>query len=176
MRACTAVVTELSYNESDDPGKKYSAKIEFIAAADWQKELRILFKELIDADGKISRDRNNNESEAGIAYAKIRAVYPRKTKDDLIKSSVESLMEDPNVSDLLGTTREIHCSKPKMFHTRLQHYVDSKEKSTGQDKRDRNKKDKNERREMEFWPLIRVVKFVFHGSLLMQKFSFLTTD
>jgi hypothetical protein len=162
MRACTAVVTELSYNQSDDPGKRYSAEIEFIAAVDWQKELRLLFQELIDSDGKISRDCSNHESEAGIAYAKIRAVYPKKTKDDLAKSSVESLMEDPSVKHLFGTTREIHCSTAKVFHAELQRYVDSKEKSTVED--GKNKKEKKEKRGMEFWPLIRVVKFVFPTS------------
>ncbi|KAI9785143.1 MAG: hypothetical protein M1839_000781 [Geoglossum umbratile] len=140
MRACTAVVTELSYNESDDPEKKYSAKIEFIAAADWEKELKILFQELIDADGKISRDCNNHESEAGIAYAKIRAVYPRKTKDDLGKSSVAALMEDPSIKNLFGTTREIHCSGAGAFHAQLQQYVDSKEKSDKGDKKDKRDK------------------------------------
>jgi hypothetical protein len=164
MRACTAVVTELSYNESDNPEKKYSAKIEFIAAADWEKELKILFQELIDADGKISRDCNNHESEAGVAYAKIRAVYPRKTKDDLGKSSVAALMEDPSVKNLFGTTRQIHCSGVKAFHAQLQHYVDSKEKSDSGDK-----KDKKERKGMEFWPLIRVVKFVFPAWPLVQE-------
>ncbi|KAH0550909.1 hypothetical protein GP486_007727 [Trichoglossum hirsutum] len=140
MRACTAVVTEISYNASDDPQKKYSAEIEFIGAADWQKELRILFGELIDANGKISRDRKDKESEAGIAYAKIRAVYPRKTKDDLVKSSVEFLMDDPSVRDLFGTTREIHCSEPKTFYAQLQRYADSREKSTEQKEKDKKGK------------------------------------
>ena len=36
MRACTAVVTELSYNYED---AAYRAEIEFISPADWRKEL-----------------------------------------------------------------------------------------------------------------------------------------
>lgn len=51
MRACTAVVTEISYNhETDDP---YRASIEFITAAEWEKELRVLFQDLMDGSGEV---------------------------------------------------------------------------------------------------------------------------
>lgn len=43
MRACTAVVTEMSYNDSTNPAAKYRAEIEFIKPEDWQRELKILF-------------------------------------------------------------------------------------------------------------------------------------
>lgn len=53
MRACTAVVTEISYNkENDDP---YRASIEFITAAEWEKELRVLFQDLIDGSGEVKK-------------------------------------------------------------------------------------------------------------------------
>lgn len=45
MRACTAVVTELSYNHSTDERAKYRAEIEFIKPEEWQKELNVLFQE-----------------------------------------------------------------------------------------------------------------------------------
>lgn len=83
MRACTAVVTEMSWNSSDDENAKYRADIEFIKASDWEKDLRVSLKELIDANGEVSRECSNPESEAGIAYAKIKAVYPMKTKVSL---------------------------------------------------------------------------------------------
>lgn len=51
MRACTAVVTEISYNnENGDP---YRASIEFITAAEWEKELRVLFQDLMDGSGEV---------------------------------------------------------------------------------------------------------------------------
>ena len=40
MRACTAVVTEISYNNG---GEQYRAQIEFISHADWARELTTLF-------------------------------------------------------------------------------------------------------------------------------------
>jgi hypothetical protein len=54
MRACTAVVTELSWNPSDDPDKKYRAEIEFIKASDWQKDLEVSLNELIDGSGNVA--------------------------------------------------------------------------------------------------------------------------
>lgn len=72
MRACTAVVTEISYNIKNE---LYRAEIEFISQDEWRKELAVLYQELLDASGNIARDAAMNEdSEAGIAYAKLKAV------------------------------------------------------------------------------------------------------
>ncbi|KAK5708963.1 hypothetical protein LTR17_020189 [Elasticomyces elasticus] len=157
MRACTAVVTELSYNDSASEKSKYRAEIEFIQENDWRKELEILFKEVIDENGGISRDAQNPDTEAGIAYAKIRAVYHKYTKDMLGKATVDSLMRVKGVQSVLGTTRRLNESNPSVFYKRLQGYVDSKEKE--QVKLDKNgNKITNPHREFEFWPLIKVVK------------------
>lgn len=48
MRACTAVVTEISYNDGEEP---YRAQIEFISSAEWEKELKTLFQDLLDGNG-----------------------------------------------------------------------------------------------------------------------------
>lgn len=53
MRACTAVVTEMSWNSSEDENEKYRAHIEFIGAADWERDLRISLTELIDGNGQV---------------------------------------------------------------------------------------------------------------------------
>lgn len=150
MRACTAVVTEISYNYSEDP---YRAEVEFITAQDWEKELRTLFEDLLDGSGNVSRDCTNEDTEAGVAYAKIRAVYPKKTKEDIANSSIDDLTHHRDVVDLLGSSKTIKESDSLRFYKRLQHYVDSKEKSTGDKEKDRKKT-----RSMEYWPLIKVVR------------------
>ena len=150
MRACTAVVTELSYNHHK--GKPYRAQIEFISTADWEKELKTLFQDLLDGDGKVSRECANEDTDAGIAYAKIKAVYPRKTKEDIANSSIQTMLRE--VSHVLGQSRDIEETDSLIFYKKLQNYVDSKEKSTGNKDKDK----KNERKEVEFWPLIRVVR------------------
>ena len=60
MRACTAVVTEISYNYDEKP---YCAEIEFITPADWEKELKVLFQDLLDMDGKVSRKASNEDTD-----------------------------------------------------------------------------------------------------------------
>ena len=150
MRACTAVVTEISYNHEEEP---YRAHVEFVSQAEWEKELRIIFEDLLDGNGQVSRDCANEDTDAGIAWQKIKAVYPRKTKEDIAKGSVESLLSE--VSHVLGTTRDVKESDSLRFYKKLQRFVDSQEKATGLKDKDNKRK---ERKEMEFWPLIRVVR------------------
>ncbi len=157
MRACTAVVTEISYNYEEEP---YRAQIEFISPADWEKELRTLFQDLLDGNGQVSRDCANEDTDAGIAYAKIKAVYPRKTKEDIANSNVETMLRE--VSHVLGSSRDIKETDSLLFYKKLQHFVDSKEKSTGNKDKDKKK----ERKDMEFWPLIRVVRIYVKSSAL----------
>ncbi|KUJ22436.1 uncharacterized protein LY89DRAFT_714238 [Mollisia scopiformis] len=159
MRACTACVTEMSWNTSDEENSRYRADIEFIKADDWKKDLELSLHELLDSNGQVSRDCTNAETEAGVAYAKIKAVYPNKSKDELAKCTIEQLMREPTVKDVLGTTKKIARGDPSLFYKSLQHFVDSKEKVTSESK-DSDKKDKKEKvkKTMEFWPLIKVVR------------------
>lgn len=144
VRACTAVPTEMSWNSSENENAKYRAEIEFIKPEDWERELRILFEELLEASGRVSRDASNEESEAGIAYAKIKAVYPNMTHNDISESSVTDLMQEPSVRRILGTTRKVEEARSDVFYRILQTYVDSKEKTTDDKKK--------QKKEMEFWP------------------------
>jgi hypothetical protein len=145
MRACTAVVTEMSWNSSKLAHEKYRADIEFISAAEWRKDLELSLNELIDANGQVSRDCSNPDSEAGIAYAKVKSgklnlcpfkclnlmlalVYPQKTKDQLAICSVDELIKEPGVKAILGSTKKIAVGNAETFYRSLQHYVDSKEK------------------------------------------------
>ncbi|KAJ8060176.1 hypothetical protein OCU04_010521 [Sclerotinia nivalis] len=164
MRACTAVVTEMSWNCSDDPSKKYRAEIEFIKECDWEKDLKLSLNELVDASGNVSRDFANADTEAGIAYAKIKAVYPNKTHEMLATSTAEKLLAEGDVRTVLGTTKTIEKSYPEFFYKELQRYVDSKEKSTGGKGRPNEKK--KEKRTMEFWPLIKVVRIFVKADAL----------
>ena len=157
MRACTAVVTEISYNTEEKP---YVARIEFISRSDWEKELNVLFEDMLDGEGKISRECSNEDSDAGIAYAKIKAVYPSKTREDLANSNVANLLQE--VSFILGGNRDIKETDSLMFYRKLQHFVDSKEKATGK----KDKDGKKAKKERELWPLIRVVRLYIRSKAL----------
>ena len=150
MRACTAVATEISYNYIND---LYRAEIEFITQLDWQRELNILLQDLLDTQGKISHDAANADSEAGVAYAKIKAVYPNYSREQFQKCSVEDLINHRNVLDILGTTKEVTASNSLLFYKQVQSFIDSREKITGE-----RGEDKGTAKKLEYWPLIKVVR------------------
>lgn len=152
MRACTAVVTEVSWNEENNERKKYRAEVEFISAEDWKKELKILFDDMLTADGEVTRDSRNADTEAGISWAKLKAVYPQITKDSIGKIDPETLLNDFHVKRVLGQCHNVWDSSPSAFCHQLQQYVDSPEKKTDEQVRKREKK------QMELWPLIKVVR------------------
>ncbi|KAL5390396.1 hypothetical protein DPSP01_001963 [Paraphaeosphaeria sporulosa] len=153
MRACTAVVTEISWNSDNDPDHRYRAEIEFINRADWEKDLKVLMQEFLSESGTLTREASDPNTDAGIAWAKFHAVYPSIQKEKLASYTVETLMTKTAVLNVLGTTKEIYHPRAKPFYAELQELVDSKEKVTG--KKDHQKQQKNQ---MEFWPLIKVVR------------------
>lgn len=158
MRACTAVVTEMSWNDSEDPFSKYRGEIDFISRDDWEKELQVLMKEFISENGTVSKEASNQDTDAGIAWAKFHAVYPKITKESLEKYSIHNLMSEKDVLDVLGTTKKIRTAQPGSFYKELQRYVDSKEKVTKDKNKDKDKEKQKKSFQMEYWPLIKVVK------------------
>ncbi|KAK8136375.1 hypothetical protein PG984_004315 [Apiospora sp. TS-2023a] len=150
LRACTASPTEISYNYSDDPSELYKAEVEFITHEEWVKELEQLYADLLDPSGEISREASNTDSDAGVAYAKLKAVYPLKTKEMLAQADMGNLAAEPGVRNVLSSTKQLKATTSKDLYRQLQRYIDSKEKLTG-DERKKNVP-------MEFWPLIKVVR------------------
>lgn len=146
LRACTASPTEISFNHSNDLAEAYRAEIEFITTEDWTKELDALFRDMLDAGGEISRECTNADSDSGVAYAKVKAVYPNKTKEMIAKSNSKDLVNEPRVRGVLGTVKKLRESSAEALYRGLQYFVDSKEKN------------KEKEKEMEYWPLIKVVR------------------
>lgn len=151
MRACTAVVTEISYNHETD--EKYRAQIEFISEAEWFKELESLFQDVA------------SDTEANISWEKIKAVYPKMTKDDITHSSADHLLEKSTFRSILGSSKVINATDSMVFYKQLQKYVDSREK-TQRRKKGEEKRPPPPPREMEYWPLIRVVKIQVKSPVL----------
>ncbi|KAF2640941.1 hypothetical protein P280DRAFT_399475 [Massarina eburnea CBS 473.64] len=156
MRACTAVVTSISMNTSNDPHAKYRAEIEFIKKSDWEEELAVLMTEFLNENGMLSSDAKDPNSDAGVAWSKFHATYPKIHKEDLGDWTVEKLMAETTVLNCLGTTKYIKSAFPDRFYSELQKYVDSKEKSTG--KKDKDKEKKKLPGQIEYWALIKEVR------------------
>lgn len=132
MRACTASATEISYNHWKDPGSLYRAEVEFISADDWLQELQTLLGDLIDGTGNISPDCYNPDTDAGLAYSKIRAVYPKKTREVIVKQASRqngpyAMSQEPQVRAVLGKVERLRAASSQDLFENLQQYIDSKE-------------------------------------------------
>ncbi|KAL5370946.1 hypothetical protein DPSP01_014578 [Paraphaeosphaeria sporulosa] len=159
MRACTAVVTEISWNDRTDSSATYRAEIEFIDRIDWEEELTALMKDFLNGDGAVSHDAYDSDSVAGIAWAKFQSVYPKVPRDTLNQCNISDLVTRPDILSILGTTKTIETDQPITFYKQLQHYVDSKEKWSKKGKgNDGGRTKTNKHTEMEYWPLIKVVR------------------
>jgi len=72
-----------------------------------------MYSDLVDVRAQqVSRDYLNGESEAGIAYAKIRAVYPSQTKThEQVVNCDRKLAQDEALVQVLGKTKRIVSSQ-----------------------------------------------------------------
>ncbi|KAH0421075.1 hypothetical protein CcaCcLH18_13644 [Colletotrichum camelliae] len=144
MRACTASVTELSYNHDNDSEKPYRAEIDFVSLEEWQKEVETFLKEVAINDGGFDDEDENPDTEAAKAVAKARAVYANMDEEVLHGSTVLELMSHPNVHGVLGTTRQFKASSGEELRFLVEPYVDSS--------------DKDDEEAVAFWPMVKAVR------------------
>ncbi|KAJ0283740.1 hypothetical protein COL940_004522 [Colletotrichum noveboracense] len=143
MRACTTVITEISYNTEEDAGKKYRAKIDFLSRAEWTQELLQLHRDILDDNRKISKDTRDESSDAGTAYAIIRSVYPDLTPEELEQTHPTALASRPVLQPVLGKTMTIEEKTCDIFYDKVQAYVDSEDNGNSQVPT------------IAYWPLVR---------------------
>ncbi|CCC08425.1 unnamed protein product [Sordaria macrospora k-hell] len=160
MRACTATITEIQFNETEDEQAAYRAEIHFIHANDWIQELHALRGDLREPDGDlVGAEQLGSEPRAAIAYDKIRSVYPQLSKEDVAKHgfSPEALAHQAPVKQVLGTVKVITAPTSSAFTELLREYIDSK---------DRIWDHKNNSDRMEFWPLVKFVRVFVRSRIL----------
>ncbi|KAL5508154.1 hypothetical protein ACEPAH_5772 [Sanghuangporus vaninii] len=157
MRACTAVVTEISYHKK----KTIEADVSFLSEKEWRDELEVLLDDLLEEDGSFRRT-TDLRSEAGVAWHKVHALYPTLTQDRLaiIAQKVPSerldaiLNIDRKIVQLMGSTKKIVTRNSKEFAKQIAKYIDSKDQKRSKKKDNEKKKDGNG---PALWPLIRQV-------------------
>ncbi|KAK3953311.1 hypothetical protein QBC32DRAFT_234854 [Pseudoneurospora amorphoporcata] len=160
MRACTATITEIQFNETEDEQAAYRAEIHFIHANDWIEELHALRGDLKEPDGDlVGAEQLGSEPRAAIAYDKIRSVYPQLSKEDIAKRefSPEALAQQAPVKEVLGTVKMITAPTSSAFTDLLREYIDSKDRVRGH---------KNNSDRMEFWPLVKFVRVFVRSRIL----------
>ncbi|ETS80009.1 hypothetical protein PFICI_07538 [Pestalotiopsis fici W106-1] len=157
FRACTAVITELAWNDSDVPEELYKGEIEFIQPGDWATELKQLQGDFIDSKGQASSDPSEADSDAGVAWAKVKGVYPHLSQKEFTEINLDELSNDARVREVLGTTKLISAASVKAFYSQLQQYVSS----AGNKSRKRKFSAKNKTGDevkFEYWPLVKMVR------------------
>lgn len=157
FRACTAVITELAWNDSEIPEELYRGEIEFIQPEDWLQELTQLKDDLIDSKGQVSKEAGKADTDAGVSWAKVKAVYPELTQDEFAHISLDSLTNDPRVCEVLGTTKKVSDAEVAQFYPKLQQYIDSTQVKSSK-KGKRKKGEPKPEKKPEFWPLVKVVR------------------
>ncbi|GAP88484.1 putative tat pathway signal sequence protein [Rosellinia necatrix] len=162
FRACTAVVTEISWNNSDIPDHRYIAEIEFISVEDWDHELGYLFHDLTGS-GEASSKGQLEGSDANIAWMKIKAVYSGIDRKMITETNAKTLVDDPTVKALLGTTKIVREGTAEELYKAIQTYVDSKSKANPT--HPSGEENSNEHK-MRLWPLIKVVRIYTKADVL----------
>lgn len=153
MRASTSVVTEISWNDSNDPEKTFRAEIEFISEGEWRAEMDILLDDLANATKGEDLSIKSN-SEASTAFAKISAVWPEVTLAKLKGMTSEELFHQiDGVSDILDCNLEISERKAKPFSQKINTYIDSNNKQTSS-------------KGISYWPLVRCVRIYTKAEIL----------
>ncbi|KAL5487951.1 hypothetical protein ACEPAI_6059 [Sanghuangporus weigelae] len=157
MRACTAVVTEISYHNE----KTIEADVSFLSEREWRDELEVLLDDLLEEDGSFRRT-TDLRSEAGVAWHKVHALYPTLTQDRLAtiaqrvpSERVDAILDvDRKIAQLMGSTKKIVARNSKEFAKEIAKYIDSKDEKRSKKKDKEKKKDGNGH---ALWPLIRQV-------------------
>lgn len=155
MRACTAVPTEICYNSDPDPARRYRAEVEFINKDEWKQEVDTLLRELID-EKKLNSDYAKPDTDANIAYEKIKAVFPQVTHAMLISMSQEDLLGLKAVKNILDTVKKYACGTADELRAVLRDYSDSAEKSGFKSKGGK----------VAYWPLVKVVRIYIKARAL----------
>lgn len=160
MRACTAVVTEISFNCRTD-GHPWRAEIEFISQEEWRKELNVLLGDVRTALNSIKDD----DSEAGIAFAKITAVYSAINAKNISNTNVDELMQKEEVLGCLGSKPKLEAETSEKLHEKLKIYIDSKEKLSPNDA-STGLQAPADADLIGYWPLIKRVSIFGRGTVL----------
>ncbi|CAG2246923.1 unnamed protein product [Mytilus edulis] len=109
-------------------GKTKTTQIE------WENELQLLKKDLTDKNGKIKKVKPDPETEAGVAFLKMRAVYGKF-------ETFEQLSRPTPVTRCLGKIETVKSRCSSTFRNKIDKYIENTSSKTGG----------------QYWPIIKSV-------------------
>jgi hypothetical protein len=168
--AATSCACRVSWNDDDDPDHKLRAEIVFRSREDVALELEHFFamiqerqqlkeRELDDDDEPFARMEEEAEMESAIAegFNKISAIWGLDEYTAECMSTEELLLSNPDILQLLGTTKTVCSQDAEQFAEDVKPYLDSSETLQG----------------FRVWPLITEARlyvkapFLKHGVVLV---------
>ena len=164
MKACTAAPTEISYNYEHEG---YRAEITFLSKEEWTQDLTLALEDMFDPSEEISSERSNLDTDVGRACAKVHAVYPELTREEMAKSGVEYMFK--KVEKVLEESLSIREESAFALHRKIQPYISSADKTAKFNPSAKDTKGEG----MALWPLVKVVKIfvrsaaLSHGAILV---------
>lgn len=157
--ASTAVIVEISYNNSEDPERMYSATIEGVSKSEIQQELKELYEDMAawnlgveeeeeeEPDTEIMQRMQDTVSKYKCVFAEL------KTLDDWAKTSVDKLLATNDAQLLMDKKRTITKDNLKEFAASIKPFIDTSKKKDGGVSN-------------SLWPLVKVVKLFIKAPIL----------
>ena len=156
MRACTAVIIELSFNENEG-GPNYEGSVEFVSPQEWEMEMEDLLSDLTTQEGRAILHVSDPDAHNYDSWCKLYAVYGESFTHSSIDTGetdasgrkvYKAMMVDElkkklkgvrTVTHKLGTEERVAANEARDFRRKLERYMDSaNEVSAGQ-----------------FWPIVK---------------------
>ncbi|XP_046559354.1 uncharacterized protein LOC124268438 [Haliotis rubra] len=133
VRACTAVVVEIVENTRS---QNFKADIHFLSKEEWQEELEVLLKDLTKRDGSLQTAQPDPTSEAGVAYAKVKAVYGKVRQ-------MKVLLKQTQITQWLSRVKTISVQSAKALRDAVNKFIENTDSGS---------------RGQQFWPIVKRVK------------------
>ncbi|KAK4154764.1 hypothetical protein C8A00DRAFT_32432 [Chaetomidium leptoderma] len=167
--AATSCACRVSWNDDDAPEHQFRAEVVFRSPEDVAQELQHIFamvqqreqlnEEADDDDNPFERMEEEAETQCAIAegFKKIGAIWGLDQEDVESMTPKDLLVSNPEVFQLLGTTKTIYSQDAEKFAEVVKPYMDSSENLQG----------------FRAWPLITEVRlfvkapFLKHGVVLV---------
>ena len=163
MRACTACLIEMRYEDSDAVKAPYRAEIEFLTQKEWDQELAELLDDLTPNDGPNAGRVNLSVAEDAVAYGswcKVYAVYGDEFTHSRVRTDRRGpgdrvIYDNPTLESMkaklarirmithaLGSVKTETADEAKIFKRKCERYMDSVKDVSGG----------------SYWPLVKQVR------------------
>ncbi|TFY77320.1 hypothetical protein EWM64_g6690, partial [Hericium alpestre] len=125
MRACTAVVIEVSYHHETN----VTADITFVSKAKWQEQIALFLEDMKDIDIEEFKKRARYGGDSGeapdVAWSKFTLVYPDIPLEQFVQIKLTQHPCELEIQDMLGSTKAIVAEDTEHFEAEIGRYIDS---------------------------------------------------